>query len=210
MEFHQLEEDSDDLFYDIRTPAVPNLIENGLATVTVKGEDIDGVTNGDDDFGFTIHNKTAHLLHPYFFAFDSSDLSIKPWHLAPLGPAGDQHVDPLLLPRSTFPVGYGDSGAQPWSFWLSKGVLLTSSCLLQPSSQIFRFCVKNPLSATTSPRVVLIKNLGRSCNQMCGGRLRRQFFSSGRVVACSVRVSRQGTLLGYIIVHFAPKYSYNA
>jgi hypothetical protein len=79
MEFHQLEEDYDDLFQDIRKPG-PNLIENGLATVTVKGQEIDGVTNGEVDFGFTIHNKTALLLHPYLFAFDSSDLSISKYY----------------------------------------------------------------------------------------------------------------------------------
>jgi hypothetical protein len=49
-------------------------------------------------------------------------LILEPLHLAPLGPAGNQRVDPLLLPRSTFPVGYGDGGTQPWSFWLPKTV----------------------------------------------------------------------------------------
>jgi hypothetical protein len=75
MDFHKLEEDYDVFFHTIRIPG-PNLMENGLATITIKGKEIDGAIEGDEMFGFTIHNNTELLLHPYLFCFDSSDLSI--------------------------------------------------------------------------------------------------------------------------------------
>ena len=75
MDFHKLEEDYDVFFHTIRIPG-PNLMENGLATITIKGKEVDGRIEGDEIFGFTIHNNTELLLHPYLFCFDSSDLSI--------------------------------------------------------------------------------------------------------------------------------------
>jgi len=76
MDFHKLEEDYDESFRINRTPG-PNLIENGLATITIKGKEIDGAIEGDEMFGLTIHNNTELFLHPYIFCFDSSDLSIR-------------------------------------------------------------------------------------------------------------------------------------
>jgi len=120
IDFHRLEEDYDACFRRTRTCG-PNLLENGLAAITIKGKEVDGAIEGNEMFGLTIHNNTDLPLHPYLFCFDSSDLSIMPWHLPPLA-AGGQHVDAQLLPKSLFPVGYGDSGANPRFFDLPKGI----------------------------------------------------------------------------------------
>jgi hypothetical protein len=75
MHFHKLEEDYDKYFRRTRTRG-PNLMENGLATITIKGKEVDGAIAGDEKFGFTILNNTDLPLHPYLFCFDSSNLSI--------------------------------------------------------------------------------------------------------------------------------------
>lgn len=63
-------------FERVIVPTGPNLLENSLATITVKGEEEDGRIYGTDGFVLTIHNDTNLLLHPYLFCFDVSTLSI--------------------------------------------------------------------------------------------------------------------------------------
>lgn len=51
-----------------------------------------------------------------YLIFQDLTLFAEPWNLS-----ASEH-DALLLPKAKFPVGYGDSGSQPWGFTLDKAV----------------------------------------------------------------------------------------
>ncbi|KZS96860.1 hypothetical protein SISNIDRAFT_534021 [Sistotremastrum niveocremeum HHB9708] len=114
LHFHRLLRTWNKKFQSEIKPNGPNLLRDNV--VKLKIPDTGKEFSTDGPFGFTIRNNTDLPLHPYLFAFDLSDLSIKPWNLS-----ASEH-DALLLPKAKFPVGYGDSGSQPWGFTLDKAV----------------------------------------------------------------------------------------
>ncbi|TDL21762.1 hypothetical protein BD410DRAFT_789541 [Rickenella mellea] len=95
----------------VLTPMGKNLIDDNR---------VDMVIDPNAEFGAMIQNRTNLPLYPYLFYFDCSNFSIIPWYVPPTGMDG-RHVDPPLLPESTFPIGFGNDGAPPYEFFLPKG-----------------------------------------------------------------------------------------
>ncbi|KAF8197243.1 hypothetical protein K438DRAFT_1967480 [Mycena galopus ATCC 62051] len=131
MELHALVDTHGD---GVLSPAGPNLLARGGATTSFAPDPM-------CPMGMTLRNESSRSWYPSVFYFDPSDFTILQWYAPALGtrtactyhpldalqsPAPRNRtralqIDAPLPPHGALAIGYGNSGAQPWSFEVRDG-----------------------------------------------------------------------------------------
>ncbi|PVF96359.1 hypothetical protein CPB86DRAFT_816477 [Serendipita vermifera] len=91
------------------------------------------VAAGKTTYGIKITNKSSIPLYPHLFLFDCSDLSITTFYRPPLRTFD---ASPPLQPNSTFTIGYGGEGGQPWSHYVRDDEVFEEGKVIQDKQDV--------------------------------------------------------------------------
>lgn len=111
MEFNRLEDTDavDDDLEPVYKPIGDDLNKDGV---------IDIVADKVTQYGITVRNLIKVPLHVSLFYFDCSDLKIASYYLPPSTGA---KAEPSLLGSGILPIGYGDGGGTPYTYYVRPG-----------------------------------------------------------------------------------------